>query len=196
MRKLFMLSAGALLLATTLTANAKAEELRGRLALTGKIGVINPAKSELDTPQGTMVVSTDAGLTGGLGLMFGVDENVAVELEVSRASFHTSHFGTAQITDVSVGAQYRFPERQRLVPYLGAGLDVLVNDLSNRYTNTTVGAHLSAGVDCILNRQASLVLEAKGVESFSANVDTPSGQHGEFDPSNLSVTVGARFFFN
>ncbi|WP_026842995.1 porin family protein [Citrifermentans bremense] len=196
MRKLFMLSAGALLLATTLTANAGAEELRGRLALTGKIGVINPAKSELDTPQGTMVVSTDAGLTGGVGLMFGVDENVAVELEVSRASFHTSSFGTAQITDVSVGAQYRFPERQRLVPYLGAGMDVLVNDLGNRYTNTTVGAHLSAGVDCILNRQASLVLEAKGVESFSANVDTPSGQNGEFDPTNLSVTVGARFFFN
>ncbi len=196
MRKLFMLSAGALLLAATLTGNAAAEELRGRLALTGKIGIINPAQGELDTPQGTMVVSTDAGLTGSLGLLFGVDDNVAVELEVSRASFHTSHFGTAEVTDVSVGAQYRFPERQLLVPYLGAGMDVLVNDLSSRYTNTTVGAHLSAGVDCIMNRQLSLTLEAKGVESFSADVDTPSGQRGEFDPTNLSVTVGARIFFN
>ena len=196
MRKLILLSAGALLLAATVSGNAGAEDLRGRIAVSGKIGITNPAESELDSAQGRLVVSTDAGLIGGIGFLFGVDDNVAVEMEVSRSSYDTSHFGEADVTDISIGAQYRFPERQRLVPYGGAGLDVLINDVGNRYSNTTIGAHLSAGVDYFMNRQMALNLEVKGVESFSADVDGPSGQDGEFDPSNVSVTVGARFFFN
>lgn len=196
MKKLLTLSACALLLAAALAGNAAAEDLRGRFAVSGKIGITNPAESELDSPAGRLVVSTDAGFIGGLGFMFGVDDHVAVELDVTRSTFHTSHFGTADITDVSVGAQYRFPERQRVVPYLGAGVDVLVNDLGDHYTNTTLGAHLSAGVDCMLNRQAALNLEVKGIESFTADVDGPNGRNGEFDPSSVAVTIGARFFFN
>lgn len=195
MRKLLLLSAGALLLAATLAGNASAQELRGRVAVSGKIGITNPADSEVDSTAGRLVVSSDAGLIGGLGFMFGVDDNIAVELEVSRARYDTSHFGKADVTDVSIGAQYRLPERQGLVPYGGAGIDVLINDLGNRYTNTTVGGHLSAGVDLMVNRQTALNLEVKGVESFNADVDGDSGS-GEFDPSSVSVTVGARFFFN
>lgn len=195
MRKSLLLSTGALLLAAALSGNAGAEELRGRLAVSGKIGITNPAESELDSAAGRLVVSSDAGFIGELGLMFGVDENVAVEMAVSRSSYDTSHFGEADVTDISMGALYRFPERQRLVPYLGAGLDVLVNDVGNRYTETTVGAHLSAGVDVLMNRQMALNLEIKGVESFSADVDL-DGRDGDFDPSHVSVTVGARFFFN
>lgn len=196
MRKLLVPFAAALLLAAATSGNAGAEELRGRIAVSGKIGITNPAESELDSAAGRLVVSSDVGLIGGLGLMFGVDDNVAVEVEVSRSSYDTSHFGEADVTDISVGAQYRFPERQRLVPYLGAGLDVLVNDVGNKYTNTTVGAHLSAGVDCLMNRQMALNLEIKGIESFKADVDGPNGQDGDFDPSNVSVTVGVRLFFN
>lgn len=196
MRKILLLSAGALLLAATLPTNATAEQLKGRFALTGKIGITNPADSELDSASGRLVVSTDAGLIGGLGFMFGVDDNVAVEMEVSRSSYDTSHFGEADVTTISVGALYRLPERQSLVPYGGAGLDVLVNDVGNRYTETTIGAHLCAGVDVLLNRQTALNLEIKGIESFSADVVGPNGRDGEFDPSNVSVTLGARFFFN
>ena len=194
MRKFLLFSAGALLLAATLAGNAQAESLRGRFAVTGKIGITNPAESEMDSSLGRLVVETDAGFIAGLGFMFGVDDHVAVEMDVTRSSFHTSGFGRADVTDISMGAQYRFPERQRLVPYAGAGLDVLVNDLSNRYTNTTIGAHLSAGADLIVSRQMSLTAEVKGVESFGADVDGPNG--GKFDPSSLSVLVGARFFFN
>ena len=196
MRKFFLLSAGTLLLAATLTGNAGAEELRGRIAVHGKIGITNPADSEIDSPNGRLVVSSDAGLIGGLGVIFGVDDNVAVELDLTRSSYDTSHFGAADVTNLSVGAQYRFSERQRLVPYLGAGVDVLINDLSNKYTNTTIGAHLSGGVDYMVNRQMALNLEVKGVESFEADADGPGGQTGDFDPSSLSFTIGARFFFN
>lgn len=195
MRKMLLLCAGVLLLAAPLAGKASAEDLRGRIAVSGKLGITNPAESETDTLNGRMVVSTDAGLIGGVGVLFGVDDNVAVELEVSRSTFDASSFGDADVTDVSIGAQYRFPGRQLVVPYVGAGLDVLINDLDNKYTNTTVGAHVSGGLDCFMNRQVALNLELKGVESFEADVDGPNGT-GKFDPSALSFTIGARFFFN
>ncbi|MBJ6799468.1 outer membrane beta-barrel protein [Geomonas propionica] len=195
MRKMLLLCAAALLMAAPLAGNASAEDLRGRIAVSGKIGVSNPAESEVDTINGRMVVSTDAGLTGGLGFLFGVDDNVAVEMEVSRTRFDASSFGDADVTDVSIGAQYRFAGQQHVVPYIGAGIDVLINDLDRKYTNTTVGAHVSGGVDFFMNRQVALNLEMKGVEAFKADVDGPNGT-GKFDPSALSFTVGARFFFN
>lgn len=195
MRRFFLLSAAALLLAAAMTANAQAESIKGRLGVTARIGIINPADSELDSQYGKMVVSTNAGFIGGGGFLFGVDDSVAVEMDVTKSSFHTSDFGTANITDVAVGAQYRFPERQRVVPYVGGGLDVLINDLHNKYTNTTIGGHLSAGADLIVSREAALTAEIKAVESFHADTDS-NGYHGEFDPSNVSVTFGARFFFN
>ena len=195
MRKMLMLCAGVLLVAAPLAGTASAEALRGRIAVSGKIGVTNPAQSEMNSPYGKMVVSTDAGLTGSLGILFGVDDNVAVEMEVGRSSFDTSDFGDADVTDVSIGAQYRFPGGGQVVPYVGAGLDVLINDLGNRYTNTTVGGHVSGGLDFFVSRQVALNLEVKGVESYRADVDGPNGT-GKFDPSALSCTVGARFFFN
>lgn len=196
MRKLLLLSAAALLMAAPLAGNADAENLRGRFALSGKLGITNPADSERDTQYGKMVVSTDAGVIGSVGLLLGFDDNLAMEMEVSRSSFDTSGFGEADVTDISVGAQYRFPGRDRVVFYGGAGVDVLVNDLGNRYTKTTLGAHLSGGFDYFLNRQTALNIEIKGVESFAADADGPEGVTGEFDPSSLSATIGARFFFN
>jgi len=197
MRNLLFLSTCALLLTAALSGNAAAEGLRGRLAATGRIGVTNPAESEMNSSAGRLVVSTDPGIIGGGGFLFGVDENIAVELDVTRSSYHTSGFGTADVTNLSIGAQYRFPERQRLIPYWGGGLDVLINDLSDRYANTTIGAHLSGGVDYMANRQFALNVELKGVESFSADVEGGDGARvGKFDPSSLSVTFGARFFFN
>jgi outer membrane protein len=196
MRKFLLLTACALLTAF-LAGNAAAEELRGRMAVTARLGVTNPANSEMADRDGRLVVSTDAGIIGGGGVLFGVDDNIAVELDVTRSSYHTSGFGTAGVTNVSVGAQYRFPERQRFIPYGGAGVDVLINDLSDGYANTVVGMHLAAGCDYMLMRQVALTAELKGVEAFSADVRAFNGAKvGQFDPSSLSLTIGARFFFN
>ena len=197
MRKLLLLTACAVLTAF-LAGNAAADELRGRVAITGRVGVTNPADSERHLPGiGTLVVSTDAGIIGGGGFIIGVDDNVAIELDVTRSSYHTSGLGTAGVTDLSVGAQYRFPERQRFIPYGAAGMDVLINDLSDRYTDTVIGMHLSAGLDYMLMRQVALTAELKGVKAFNADTrNFNGGKDGEFDPSSLSVTVGARFFFN
>lgn len=193
----FLLLTACAVLAAFMAGNAAADELRGRLAVTGRLGVTNPADSEMNHTDGRLVVSTDAGIIVGGGFLFGIDDNIAMELDVTRSSYHTSGFGSADVTNVSVGAQYRFPERQRLIPYGGAGLDVLISDLSNRYANTVVGMHISAGLDYMATRQVALNAELKGVEAVSADVKGFNGERiGKFDPSSLAFTIGARFFFN
>ena len=199
MRKLVALGACALAVAL-LAGNARADDLRGRLAVTGRIGVSNPANSERDLGGERLIVSTDAGFIGGGGFLFGVDNNIAMELDITHSAYHTSDttgFGQAEVTDLSIGAQYRLPQRQRFVPYFGAGIDVLINDLPRNAANTTLGLHVASGLDYFLQRQVALNAEIKGVEGFSADVKDFTGTKvGQFDPSNVSFTVGARFFFN
>lgn len=197
MRKTIVAAACALLV-TALAGNAAAEELRGRLAVTGRLGITNPADSERNIAEGKLIVESDPGFVGGGGILYGVDDNVAAEIDVTRSSYHTSGFGRAEVTDVSIGGQYRFPERQRFVPYVGAGIDILLNDLSgDRYTDTVLGAHLAGGVDYMAMRQVAFTAEVKGVQAFSSDVkEIGVGKVGEFDPSHLAVTFGARFFFN
>ena len=193
----FILFAACAVLTALLAGNAAASDLRGRLAVTGRIGVINPANGEKEDRDGTLVVSTDAGFIGGGGFLFGVDENVAMELDITRSAFHSSGFGQTDVTNLSIGAQYRLPERQRVIPYAGAGMDVLINDLPHNTADTVLGVHVAAGLDYMLQRQIALNAEMKGVEAFSADVKDYTGARvGKFDPSNFAFTVGARFFFN
>jgi outer membrane protein len=197
MRKLLLLTACAALTAI-LAGNAQAADLRGRLAVTGRVGIINPANAKADRPNGDRLVkSTEAGIIGGGCFLFWVDDYLAMELDVTRSSFHVSEFGTADVTNVSIGAQYRLPERQRVVPYFGAGMDVLINDLPNNTANTVLGVHIASGLDFMLQRQVALNMEIKGVEAFSSDVKDFTGTKvGQIDPSNVSFTVGMRFFFN
>lgn len=197
MKKISLLAVCAVLTAL-LSGNAMADDLRGRLAVTGRLGVINPANSEFDLPGvGTLVVSTDAGFIGGGGFLFGVDNNIAMEIDITHSRFDTSRFGTADVTALSVGAQYRLPQRQRIIPYAGAGVDVLINDLPNNSVNTVMGMHVAAGIDYMMSRQLALTAEVKGVEAFSTDVKNFNGAKiGEFDPSNVAFTVGVRLFFN
>ena len=199
MRKLLILAACAVL-TSSIAGTACADDLRGRLAVTGRIGVSNPANSERDLIGERLIVSTDAGFIGGGGLLFGVADNIAAELDITHSSYHTSSstgFGSADVTNLSIGAQYRLPERQRFVPYFGAGMDVLINDLPRNSAETTLGVHVASGLDFMLQRQIALNAEIKGVEAFSADVKDFTGTKiGQFDPSNVSFTVGARFFFN
>jgi outer membrane protein len=197
MQKFILFTACAVLTAF-LAGNAAASDLQGRLAVTGRLGVINPANSERELPGvGTLVVSTDAGFIGGGGFIFGVDENIAAELDITHSTFHTAGFGQADVTDLSIGAQYRLPQRQRFVPYCGAGIDVMINDFNNYSSNTTLGVHINSGVDYMLQRQIALNGEIKGVEAFNADVkDFTGAKIGKFDPSSVSFTVGVRVFFN
>ena len=196
MKKLIVIAC----LATTvsmISAPAMAESIKGRLGVTGKIGFLAPADNDTEYHN-----KTDIGFIGGVGLIYGLDDHIAAELDVTRTSFgsDTGDFG---VTDVSLGGQYRFAVSNRqLVPYVGVGLDVLVSDYdpyngANRDVDTTVGAHVSGGVDYFVQKQLALTAEAKLVAAPDTKITDRFGDHrGDFDPSSFSTTVGVRYFFN
>ncbi|HJV34925.1 outer membrane beta-barrel protein [Geomonas sp.] len=187
------LAAAAVLAAGT----ANADSISGKIGVTGKIGLNIPADNDSDFFHN----DTDVGLVGGGGVIYGIDHNWAAKAEVTRASFgsETGDFG---VTDISFGAQYRFTPQNRLVPFAGAGFDILINDYypnfnASRNVDTTLGAHLSGGVDYFLQRQLALTAELKGVLAPNVDITDRFGNHvGNFDPSSLSATVGVRYFFN
>jgi outer membrane protein len=126
-------------------------------------------------------LDTDVGFIGG-GFIFGITRYIAAEFDVTRtlfdanrAGFKEGAFGT---TNFALGAQYRFvdiPERN-LVPYVGAGLDILVNDFDfadgvKTDVDTVVGVHVSGGVDYFIMMQVALNAEIKGVVAPDADIN-------------------------
>jgi outer membrane protein len=197
MKKQFMIACLAAAVALS-AGTAGADSINRKLGVTGKLGVLVPADNESDFLHN----STDTGFVGGGGLIYGIDNHFAVELEATRTSFgsETGDFG---VTDISLGGQYRFTSQNiRLVPYLGAGLDILVSDYSpnggsRQDVDTKVGVHLAGGVDYFLQRQLALTAELRGVLAPNATITDRFGDRvGRFDPSNFSGTVGVRYFFN
>jgi outer membrane protein len=189
---------------TLTTGTAFADSIQGRVGVTGRIGFLIPADSDL----GDLKVETDAGFVGGGGFIYGIDKNFAAEIDVTRTEFgsnrvsgiNTGDFG---ITNVSLGGQYRFTIGQpKLVPYVGAGLDILISDFENRFgisqdVDTTVGVHGSGGVDYFIMKQLALTAEAKFVVAPETDIKPRPGEPGgNFDPSSFSTTFGVRFFFN
>lgn len=187
-------------LATTISmtaGQAMADSINGKLGVTGRVGFLSPADNNAEYFDNR----TDTGLVVGGGLIYGVDDHIALELEATRSEFgsDTGDFG---VTDISIGGQYRFAVQQQLVPYIGAGFDVLVSDYdenSGAYSDieTKIGAHINGGVDFFIQRNLALTAEAKVVIAPDAKITDSFGDHrGDFDPSSFSTTVGLRYFFN
>jgi outer membrane protein len=178
---------------------AMADSINGRVGVTGRVGVLNPADNKAEFYNN----NTDSGLVAGGGLVFGLDDHFAVDFEVTQANFGSGRgdFGT---TDFSFGGQYRFALQQRhLVPYIGVGLDIIASDFDAkdgyRYdVDTKFGGHVNGGFDYFLQRNLALTAEAKFVIAPDADItDRHTGDNwGTFDPSSFSTTVGLRFFFN
>lgn len=88
----------------------------------------------------------------------------------------------------------------KLVPYAGAGLDILVNS-SNAGgisdVDNVVGVHVSGGVDYFILKELAITAEMKGVLAPDADIHNSVGTKiGNFDPNNFSMTFGVRYFFN
>jgi outer membrane protein len=186
-----------------------ADSIQNRFGVTGRLGFLIPADSEFTDSSRSRKSDTDVGVIGGGGFIYGIDKNWAAELDITHAAFRAhdglgfqdSDFAT---TNISMGAQYRFLNLpvKYLVPYAGAGLDILINDFSpvdgsSGEVDSVVGVHASGGVDYFVLRQLAVTGQLKGVLAPDADIrDSRGAKVGNFDPSSLSVTFGVRYFFN
>lgn len=207
MKKLLVLVCLAATVSLT-TGTAMADSIKGRVGVTGKIGLLVPGSSDYEGQR----IKPDVGFVGGGGFIYGLDDNFAAEIDVTRTEFGSdySRGGNARggnagdfgYTDVSLGGQYRFAvTHNKLVPYLGAGLDIILSDYDARDgkkhdVDNTVGIHVNGGVDYFLLKQLALTAEVKALAALETDIKDSSGKKGNFDPSNISGTVGVRFFFN
>ncbi len=191
MKKLVITLATALLVATT-SGVALADSIKGTLGLSGKLGIINPQDSTIDSPFGKLLIETDPGFVFGGGVIYGFDNNVAFEMEISHASFD---FGStdATLTDLSVGLQDRFTPEQKLVPFLGAGFNVLMPDFDGGSVDTVLGTHIKGGVDYFIERNIALTGEVKLTGGLEADIDGTN--NGKFRTSSLVATCGLRLYF-
>ena len=195
----FLLSAGVAL---------AADSIQGRIGVTGRIGFLVPADSDAfdPLPPGSDL-ETDVGFIGGGGLIFGLYKNFALEFNISYTEFGAEIGGIQEgdfdTTNISLGAQYRFDydSSMNLVPYVGGGLDILVNGFSSSSgdsldVDTVAGVHACAGIDYFLLKQLALNAELKGVLAPDADITFRGGKVGDYDPTSVSMTFGVRYFFN
>lgn len=191
MKKLLVLTCAAATISLA-TGAAFADSVKGKVGVTGKIGFQVPSDGEI----GPFKNDTDTGFIGGGGVIYGIDDHFAAELDVTHSEIG-SQFGNFGVTNISLGAQYRFvTDHPKLVPYVGTGLDILINDADQgRSVDTTVGVHANGGIDYFLMKQLALTTEVKVVVSPDADIKGSTGKVGEFDPTSLSTTFGVRYFF-
>jgi outer membrane protein len=195
-----------LVVSLVLTAgSAMADSIQGKLGVTGRIGLLVPTDSEaFATPSN---LNTDVGFIGGGGLIYGLNKNIALELDITHSEFEADRVGSREgdfaTTNISLGAQYRFVNNPvyKLVPYVGAGLDILVNDFKfadgdKADIDTVAAVHASGGLDYFILKQLALNAEVKGVLAPDADIKFGGSKIGNYDPTSLSMTFGVRYFFN
>jgi outer membrane protein len=213
MKKIVLLATAALLL---LAGTAMAESIAGKFGGTLRGGAgyvfdsewkdwVNPARNN---------IKADTAWTGGGGIMYGINENIALNFDVIylQTDLKAGTFGgfdrkigTAKTVDFSLGAQWRFIPKSHFVPYVGAGFDVMWNDFTADSTLTTnsvkvdvtYGGHLNAGADFFITPNIAFNAEVRGLYSTKGDmkVDSVGSAMAEYNPTNISGFLGIRFFF-
>lgn len=187
-----------------------ADSMQGRIGVTGRIGILVPADSDAFDPEPLTPghdLETDVGFIGGGGLIFGLTKNVALEFELTYTEFGAKISGVKEgdfdTTNISLGAHYRFVDTTltNLVPYVGGGVDILVNGFSSSDgdhldVDTVAGVHVRGGIDYFLLKQLALNAEVKGVLAPDADILFGGEKVGNYDPTSLSLTFGVRYFFH
>lgn len=189
--------------AMTLVAGlASAESIAGKFGITGRVGFLVPSETEIIAGGGLADVGTDVGLNGGGGFIYGINNNLAAELEVTHSSFGTDGAGPVNgdgsITDIALGVQYRFLGRQHLVPYAGAGASILISDIDSKGSrldvDTVAGVYAKGGVDYFLLPAVALNAELKATLAPTADINIGGTKVGNFGTSNVAGSVGVRLF--
>ncbi len=199
MKKICLFTCLALVIALT-TGTAMADSIKGKVGVTGRLGFVVPSDGVYASGSNLNDYRSNVGIVYGGGFLYGVDQNWAAELDITNSHFDLDHFGgtgpSADMINIAMGAQYRFIPQEKLVPYIGFGLDVLVNDLDGFDVDPTVAAHVSGGVDYFLRKNLALTAEAKIVAGQEADIKYNGDRVGRFSTTNFNTTFGVRFFFN
>ncbi len=197
MKKNLLLSCLSLLLILSAGA-ALAEDLTGKLGVTGRLGFQVPYDSEITPGVGPINnISTDVGFVWGGGFLYGITKNIAVDFDITNSNFNGNNSMEFNVINLSLGGQYRFKEISGFTPYAGAGLDILINGANNGYdVDTTMGVHVSGGIDYFVMKNLALTGEMKLVVAPSADIMMGNGKYGNFDPSSFNMTFGVRYFIN
>jgi outer membrane protein len=189
-----------ILAVTLLSTSAMAESVNGRVGITGKIGFNAPLQDV--TVTGKADATVDTGFAGGGGLIYGLNDKLALELDAlvspsSSVSYSsTINLGDLQTTDISLGLQYRFMTDRHLVPYVGAGMDFIKGDIANSTVNWSYGGHVSGGVDYFLNKSIAMSAEVKYVVGSVSDITLTGVTVGRFNPMSVVGTVGCRLFLS
>ena len=196
MRRTIVLAVFAL---TLVTGTALADSLDGRLGFTGKAGALVPLRDDFISS----TTGAKAGLAAGGGLIFGLCRNFAVEADVNQVlnldvELNGSKVYEATLTDVALGAQYRFASGNRLVPFLGAGADFIKGTLkvpggAEYDMDWTVGGHVNAGIDYFITSGIALTAEVRGVLAAKGDINSAGTKVGEYNPRSFLGTLGLRF---
>jgi outer membrane protein len=204
MKRIFVLACAVFCIVLAAGA-AAADGINGRLGVTGRIGFLVPSDNDIAAPFSDL--DSDIGFIGGGGFIYGIGKNFAAELDITHTEFDSNR-GSSRVlsfetNNISFGAQYRFVDLpiKQLVPYLGAGVDILFNEAddssgSHVDVDTVAGVHLTGGVDYFIMKQLALTSEVKGVIAPDADIKRGDIKIGDYDPTSISMTFGIRYFFN
>ena len=194
MKKMLLLC---LTLVAAMAGAAGAEDIAGKFGITGRIGFQVPANSEVKYGGGSInTLSTNVGFIGGGGLMYGINKHFAAEIDVTNSSFSGNDIDF-NVVNLSLGGQYRFKEFKGFTPFVGAGLDILLNGASGSYNvDNNLGAHVNGGVDYFFMKNFAVTTELKLVIAPNTDITNAAGKQGNFDPSSFNMTFGVRYFIN
>lgn len=171
--------------------------IAGRFGVTVKAGVLVPLRSQLIETTS----DTDNSLAYGGGLIYGLTRHLAGEVDIThgpslKIKQSGLKVGEAAVTEISLGVQYRLTPDNRLVPYLGAGVDVIKGELANNGGERfdlgwTYGGHVNAGIDFFLTKGVAFTVDLRGLYAARGDV----GSTGlDYDPTSFVGTIGFRLF--
>lgn len=180
------------------TSTAFADSIANRFGITGRIGVVAPLDNEFvkDTSD------TNSGVAYNGGLIYGFTDHIASELEITyipklKVEIDGDTAYDAQMTDISLGLQYRFMPEKSLVPYIGVGVDFIEGKLDyldgGGYDMAwTYGGHINAGLDWFLTKGIALTADVRCTAAATGDVEKGNTKVTEYDPLWFQGTVGFR----
>ncbi len=183
---------------------AGAEDIKGRLGISGKAGFNVPSGTIINNSSATELKS-DSGFTTGGGLVYGITSWLAVEADVTYTPETDFNFNGQKVFEMetiipSVGLQLRNNLiEDHLSAYLGGGIDLLMatpkdNSGNTARVSTIVGGHIHGGGDYFITKNFALNLDLRGIFFSKTNITAGGETFGKYDPNTFVATVGLTWF--